>query len=430
MQRKRSEELYDQAVALIPGGVNSPVRAFLSVGGTPFYVDHAKGPCLFDVDGNSYLDFVSSWGAIMLGHGDEGLIREAQAAVMDGTSFGACHPYEPVLAAAIVDAFPSMEMVRLTNSGTEATMSAIRLVRAFTGRSKIIKFDGCYHGHVDSLLVKAGSGVATLGLPDSAGVQAQDCSSTLSVPYNNPEMVQQALELNRAEVAAVIIEPVAGNMGTVLPARGFLQRLRKLTREHGALLIFDEVITGFRLSYGGAQELLNIKPDLTCLGKIIGGGLPVGAYGGHHEIMKWVAPEGSVYQAGTLSGNPLAVAAGIAALKALKQAGSYRKLESMTAELVAGLQRAAEQAGVPVQINRIGSMFTVFFTSSPVTNFQTAKTSDTTRYGKFFHSMLQQGVYFPPSQFETCFVSLAHTRSDIRSTVNAAREAFRIAATD
>lgn len=383
-----------------------------------------------DVDGVSYIDYLGSWGPLILGHCPAKVQSALRSQISLGTSFGASTENEVILAEMIANAVPSIEKVRLVNSGTEATMSAIRLARAFTGRSKIIKFDGCYHGHVDSLLVKAGSGVATLGLPDSAGVQAQDCSSTLSVPYNNTEMVQQALDLDRAEVAAVIIEPVAGNMGTVLPARGFLQRLRKLTREHGALLIFDEVITGFRLSYGGAQELLNIKPDLTCLGKIIGGGLPVGAYGGHHEIMRLVAPEGPVYQAGTLSGNPLAVAAGIAALKALKQAGSYRKLESMTAELVAGLQRAAEQAGVPVQINRIGSMFTVFFTSSPVTNFQTAKTSDATRYGKFFHSMLQQGVYFPPSQFETCLVSLAHTRSDIRSTVNAAREAFKIAAAD
>lgn len=427
---RRSKILFSRAQKRIPGGVNSPVRAFRSVGGEPRFIRSGKGSHMTDVDGVSYIDYLGSWGPLILGHCPAKVQSALRSQISLGTSFGASTENEVILAEMIANAVPSIEKVRLVNSGTEATMSAIRLVRAFTGRSKIIKFDGCYHGHVDSLLVKAGSGVATLGLPDSAGVQAQDCSSTLSVPYNNPEMVQQALELNRAEVAAVIVEPVAGNMGTVLPTRGFLQRLRKLTREHGALLIFDEVITGFRLSYGGAQELLNIKPDLTCLGKIIGGGLPVGAYGGHHEIMKWVAPEGSVYQAGTLSGNPLAVAAGIAALKALKQAGSYRKLESMTAELVAGLQRAAEQAGVPVQINRIGSMFTVFFTSSPVTNFQTAKTSDTTRYGKFFHSMLQQGVYFPPSQFETCFVSLAHTRSDIRSTVNAAREAFKIAATD
>jgi glutamate-1-semialdehyde 2,1-aminomutase len=328
----------------------------------------------------------------------------------------------------IASAIPSIEKVRLVNSGTEATMSAIRLARAFTSRNKIIKFDGCYHGHVDSLLVKAGSGVATLGLPDSPGIQPQECISTISVPYNDCETIQQVLELNRAEVAAVIVEPVAGNMGTVLPARGFLQRLRKLSREHGVLLIFDEVITGFRVSYGGAQEALNVKPDLTCLGKIIGGGLPVGAYGGHHEIMKWIAPEGPVYQAGTLSGNPLAVAAGIAALKDLKKPGIYSKLENMTAELTAGLLNAAERAGIPVQINSIGSMFTVFFASISVTDFQTAKTSDTARYAKFFHAMLERGVYFPPSQFETCFVSLAHKRSDIKATILAAREAFKIAA--
>ena len=427
---RRSKILFSRAQKRIPGGVNSPVRAFRSVGGEPRFIRSGKGSHMTDVDGVSYIDYLGSWGPLILGHCPAKVRSALRSQISLGTSFGASTENEVILAEMIANAVPSIEKVRLVNSGTEATMSAIRLARAFTGRSKIIKFDGCYHGHVDSLLVKAGSGVATLGLPDSAGVQAQDCSSTLSVPYNNPEMAQQTLELNRAEVAAVIIEPVAGNMGTVLPARGLLQRLRKLTREHGALLIFDEVITGFRLSYGGAQELLNVKPDLTCLGKIIGGGLPVGAYGGHHEIMKWVAPEGPVYQAGTLSGNPLAVAAGIAALRALKQAGSYRKLKSMTEELVAGLQRAAEQAGIPVQINCIGSMFTVFFTSSPVTNFQTAKTSDTTRYAKFFHSMLQQGVYLPPSQFETCFVSLAHTRSDIRSTVNAAREAFKIAAAD
>jgi len=281
---------------------------------------------------------------------------------------------------------------------------------------------------VDSLLVQAGSGVATLGLPDSAGVPAQECSTTISVPYNDCDTLEQVLEQNRAEVAAVILEPVAGNMGTVPPARGFLQRLRKLTREHGALLIFDEVITGFRLSYGGAQKILNVRPDLTCLGKIIGGGLPVGAYGGHREIMKWIAPEGPVYQAGTLSGNPLAVSAGIAALKALKKPGTYAKLEQMTAELVTGLAIAAGKAGIPVQINCMGSMFTVFFTSSPVTDFRTAKTCDTVRYAAFFHAMLQAGVYFPPSQFETCFVSLAHTRNDIKATLRAAQEAFKIAA--
>jgi glutamate-1-semialdehyde 2,1-aminomutase len=344
-----------------------------------------------------------------------------------GTSFGASTENEVILAEMIADAVPSIEKVRLVNSGTEATMSAIRLARAFTNRPKIIKFDGCYHGHVDSLLVKAGSGVATLGLPDSAGVQQQDCNSTISIPYNDCDTLQQVLEHNRAEVAAVIIEPVAGNMGTVLPARGFLQRLRKLTREHGALLIFDEVMTGFRLSYGGAQKVLNVKPDLTCLGKIIGGGLPVGAYGGHREIMKWVAPEGPVYQAGTLSGNPLAVTAGIATLKALKKPGIYAKLEQLTAELTTGLLIAAERAGIPIQINSIGSMFTVFFAAASITDFEKAKTSDTVRYAKFFHAMLDAGVYLPPSQFETCFMSLAHTRNDIKTTLLAARDAFKIA---
>jgi glutamate-1-semialdehyde 2,1-aminomutase len=375
----------------------------------------------------SYIDYLGSWGPLILGHCPSAMQSALRNQIKLGTSFGASTENEVILAEMIAEAVPSIEKVRLVNSGTEATMSAIRLARAFTGRNKIVKFDGCYHGHVDSLLVKAGSGVATLGLPDSLGVQPQDCSSTISVPFNDSETVQQVFERNRSEIAAVIVEPVAGNMGTVPPARGFLQRLRKLTREHGVLLIFDEVITGFRLSYGGAQELMKVKPDLTCLGKIIGGGLPVGAYGGHREIMKWVAPEGPVYQAGTLSGNPLAVAAGIAALKALKKAGTYARLERMTAELMSGLQKAAEHAGIPVQINSIGSMFTVFFTPAPVTNFQTAKNSDTGRYGKFFHAMLNGGVYFPPSQFETCFMSLAHTGKDIRATLKAAREAFKAA---
>ncbi len=421
---RQSKILFARAQQLIPGGVNSPVCAFLSVGGDPRFIRSGKGSRITDVDGVSYIDYLSSWGPLILGHCPAKVQSALRSQIALGTSFGASTENEVVIAEMITKAVPSIEKVRLVNSGTEATMSALRLARAFTGRNKIIKFDGCYHGHVDSLLVKAGSGLATLGLPDSAGVQPQDCNSTISVPYNDCDMVQHVLDLNRAEVAAVIIEPVAGNMGTVLPSRGFLQRLRKLTREHGALLIFDEVITGFRLSYGGAQELLKIKPDLTCFGKIIGGGLPVGAYGGHREIMKWVAPEGPVYQAGTLSGNPLAVAAGIATLKLLKQPGCYKKLESTTAELVSGLQKAAEQAGVPVQINHIGSMFTIFFTASPVTNYLAAKTSDTARYSRFFHSMLEQGVYFPPSQFETCFVSLAHTKNDLRATVQAAREAF------
>jgi glutamate-1-semialdehyde 2,1-aminomutase len=380
-----------------------------------------------DVDGQSYIDYLGSWGPLILGHCPSSVQSALRRQIALGTSFGASTENEVVLAEMIVEAMPSIEKVRLVNSGTEATMSAIRLARAFTGRNKIVKFDGCYHGHVDSLLVKAGSGVATLGLPDSLGVQQQEVSSTISVPFNDSDTLQQVLVRNRSEVAAVIVEPVAGNMGTVLPAKGFLQRVRKLTREHGALLILDEVITGFRLSYGGAQELLKIKPDLTCLGKIIGGGLPVGAYGGHKEIMKWVAPEGPVYQAGTLSGNPLAVAAGMAALQALKSVEAYPRLERMTAELVSGLRKASEQVGIPVQINTIGSMFTVFFTTAPVTNFQTAKQSDTARYGKFFHALLEKGVYFPPSQFETCFVSLAHTHNDIKSTIHVAREAFQAA---
>jgi glutamate-1-semialdehyde 2,1-aminomutase len=424
---RRSKNLFSRAQKLIPGGVNSPVRAFRSVGGEPRFIRSGKGSHVTDVDDQSYIDYLGSWGPLILGHCPPVVLAALRSQIGLGTSFGATTENEVVIAELITKAFPSIEKVRLVNSGTEATMSAIRLARAFTGRNKVVKFDGCYHGHVDSLLVKAGSGVATLGLPDSAGVQPQECSSTISVPYNDCDIVQQVLEQNRAEVAAVIIEPVAGNMGTVLPAKGFLQRLRKLTREHGALLIFDEVISGFRLSYGGAQEILKIKPDLTCLGKIIGGGLPVGAYGGHREIMRWVAPEGPVYQAGTLSGNPLAVAAGIAALSALKEPGTYKKLESMTLEVVAGLKKAAEDVGVPVQINQIGSMFTVFFTGTPVTDFQTAKTCDTSRYGRFFHSMLDQGVYLPPSQFETCFISLAHSKADIKATIQAAREAFKVA---
>jgi glutamate-1-semialdehyde 2,1-aminomutase len=383
---------------------------------------------MFDVDGKSYIDYLGSWGPLILGHCPGQVLSALRRQISLGTSFGASTENEIILAEMIAEAVPSIEKVRLVNSGTEATMSAIRLARAFTGRSKIIKFDGCYHGHVDSLLVKAGSGVATLGLPDGPGIQPHDCSSTISVPYNDSETVEHVLELNRSEVAAIIVEPVAGNMGTVLPSRNFLQRLRKLSREHGALLIFDEVITGFRLSYGGAQELLKVKPDLTCLGKIIGGGLPVGAYGGHREIMKWVAPEGPVYQAGTLSGNPLAVAAGIATLKALKKAGTYAKLERLTAEMVSGLRRAADHIGITAQINTIGSMFTVFFSTSPVLNFRTAKESDTLKYGRFFHALLKEGVYFPPSQFETCFMSLAHTVGDIKATLKSAEAAFKAAA--
>lgn len=377
-----------------------------------------------DVDGKSYVDYIGSWGPLILGHCPAKVTASLRSQVPRGTSFGAPTENEVVLAELICEAIPSIEKVRLVNSGTEATMSAIRLARAFTNRKKIIKFDGCYHGHADSLLVKAGSGVTTLGLPDSPGVPPELSALTISIPYNDTESVRQALDKHRAEIAAVIVEPVAGNMGTVPPAKGFLQRLRKLTREHGALLIFDEVMTGFRVAYGGAQELYKVKPDLTCLGKIIGGGLPVGAYGGNRDIMKWVAPEGPMYQAGTLSGNPLAVSAGIATLKALNNPRTYPKLEAITSELTAKLKKAADQTGIDVCINRVGSMFTMFFTAGPVVDYATALTSDTGRFGRFFRTMLEHGVYFPPSQFEACFVSAAHSRKDISATVAAARAAL------
>ena len=427
LKTKQSEILYARARRRIPGGVNSPVRAFRSVGGTPRFIAEGKGSRIIDADKNTYIDYLGSWGPLILGHSPAVVQAALKRQIERGTSFGAPTENEVVLAEIIADAVPSIDMVRLVNSGTEATMSAIRLARAFTGRNRIVKFDGCYHGHVDSLLVKAGSGVATLGLADSPGV-ASDCINTLSIPYNDEDALQKVFELNESEIAAVILEPVPGNMGTVLPARGFLERLRKITKKHETLLIFDEVITGFRLSRGGAQERFRVKPDLTCLGKVIGGGLPVGAYGGREDIMKMVAPEGPVYQAGTLSGNPVAVTAGIAALKAITKPGTYDRLEEMTTLLVDGLRKAASAAGVEVVINSIGSMFTVFFTSSPITDFQSAKTSDTARYAKFFHALLERGVYFPPSQFETCFVSQAHTKSDVNATLKIARAAFNAVA--
>jgi glutamate-1-semialdehyde 2,1-aminomutase len=425
---KRSKALFEKAARLIPGGVNSPVRAFRSVGGDPRFIKSGKGSHFTDVDGNSYIDYGGSWGPLILGHAPV-VVKEALAGqIRRGTSFGAPTELEVVLADLICAAVPSIEKVRLVNSGTEATMSAIRAARAFTGRSRIIKFDGCYHGHSDGLLVKAGSGVATLGLPDSPGVPSEISALTISLPFNDLEAVKQALTKYRAEVAAIIIEPVVGNMGTVPPARNFLQGLKKITREHGVLLIFDEVMTGFRVAYGGAQALYGVKPDLTCLGKIIGGGLPVGAYGGSRQIMAQIAPEGPVYQAGTLSGNPLAVSAGVATLKALKKPGFYSQLERVSADLEAGLKTAAAQAGVPVQINRVGSMFTVFFTGIPVKDYSTAKTSSAVRYARFFHALLDSGVYLAPSQFEACFISAAHTQKDIQVTVRAARKAFEAAA--
>jgi len=426
-ETKQSETLLARAVRRIPGGVNSPVRAFRSVGGTPRFIVEGKGCRVMDVDKNIYIDYLGSWGPLILGHSPLAVRTALKRYIERGTTFGAPTENEVILAEMIAAAVPSIDKIRLVNSGTEATMSAIRLARAFTGRDKIVKFDGCYHGHVDSLLVQAGSGVATLGLPDSPGV-AVDCIHTFSIPYNDEDALRKVFELNQSEIAAVIVEPVPGNMGTVLPAKGFLEQLRKITKKNGTLLIFDEVITGFRLSHGGAQEKFKVKPDLTCLGKVIGGGLPVGAYGGREEIMKLIAPEGPVYQAGTLSGNPLAVAAGIAALKAVAKPDVYGRLEEKTALFVDGLRKAASAAGVEVVINSIGSMFTVFFTSSPVTDFLSAKTSDTARYAKFFHALLERGIYFPPSQFETCFVSLAHAKSDINATLKAARAAFNAVA--
>jgi len=421
---RKSKNLLARAQRHIPGGVNSPVRAFRSVGGEPIFMESGKGSRLVDVDGISYIDYVGSWGPLILGHRADAVQAALRRQISRGTSFGTPTENEVILAEMICAAMPSIEKVRLVNSGTEATMSAIRVARAFTGRDKIIKFDGCYHGHSDGLLVKAGSGVATLGLPECPGVPSGQSRLAISLPYNNSQLVEKALCQNRAEVAAIIVEPVAGNMGVVAPAKGFLQRLRKLTREHGALLIFDEVMTGFRLGYGGAQELFNIKPDLTCLGKVIGGGLPVGAYGGNKQIMKLVAPEGPVYQAGTLSGNPLAVAAGIAALKSLKKPGTYRKLDTACKSLAEGIKKASIEAQVPLEINRVGSMFTVFFSTAPVTDFRSAKNCDTVSYGRFFNALLDRRVYFAPSQFEACFISLAHRQKDIKSTIHAARGAL------
>jgi len=415
-----SRKLFAEALEYIPGGVNSPVRAFRGVGGEPFFVNRAKGSRVWDVDGNEYIDYVCTWGPAILGHAHPAIIRAVQETAEKGTSFGIPNPLEVNMARLIRSAVPSIQKVRMCNSGTEATMSAIRLARGFTRRDKIIKFDGCYHGHVDSLLVKAGSGALTFGHPDSAGVPAAFTQHTIVLPFNDVDAVKAAFAANSGQVAGIIIEPVPGNAGLYLPRPGYLQFLREITQSNGALLIFDEVMTGFRLAAGGAQERFSIRPDLTCFGKIIGGGLPVGAFGGRAEIMDYLAPLGPVYQAGTLSGNPLAMAAGIAALEELSKSNSYERLEQLGAQLESGMKESARSAGIPVQFNRIGSMFCGYFTEKPVHNLADAMTSDRPRFAEFFHGMLAEGIYLAPSQFEAGFISTAHSSDDIDKTVKAA----------
>jgi len=424
----RSAALFEAAQRHLPGGVNSPVRAFRGVGGTPLFVDHAAGARLWDADGNQYVDYVGSWGPLIAGHAHPDVVLAIQRAAARGTSYGAPTESEVQLAALVKSAFPSIELVRFVSSGTEATMSALRLARAATHRDLVLKFDGGYHGHADGLLVKAGSGPLTLGAPDSPGVPTAAAAQTLSLPYNDLAAVARAFDERAGHIAAVIVEPVAGNMGVIAAASGFLGGLRDLCTRHGALLIFDEVITGFRVAWGGAQQLTGITPDLTCLGKIVGGGLPVGAYGGRADLMRQVAPLGPVYQAGTLSGNPLAMAAGIATLQLLQHPGTYDRLEERASQLADGLAAAARAAAVPYTTNRVGSMLTGFFTPHHVVDYTSAKTADTTRYARFFHALLDRGVYVAPSQFEAAFISLAHSPQDVDLTIAAAAEAFAIAA--
>jgi len=425
MQRSKSEALFTEAQKYIPGGVNSPVRSFRSVGGTPPFIARGQSARVWDVDGNEYIDYLGSWGPLVLGHSHPAVVEAIKKSAESGTSFGAPVEQEVELAKIICDQLPSVESVRLVSSGTEACMSAIRLARAFTNRDKIIKFAGCYHGHADGLLVKAGSGALTHGIPTSAGVPESYASETLVADYNNIESVDKFFTANPKSIAAVIIEPVAGNMGVIPPSPGFLEGLRRITKNNGALLIFDEVITGFRVGPSGAQGLFGITPDITTMGKIIGGGLPVGAYGGRKDIMEMVAPLGAMYQAGTLSGNPLAVSAGIATLTELQKPGVFKKLEEMAERLTEGLTKAFQAAEIPSSINRVGSMFTGFFNDGPVTTLEDAEGSDTEMYGRYFHAMQENGVYIAPSQFESGFVSTAHTESDIDATVTKASEALR-----
>jgi len=425
MKIKKSQKLYKKAVTLMPGGVNSPVRAFKAVGGTPLFISKAKDSKIYDVDGNEYIDYVLSWGPLILGHAHSKVVKALRKAVLSGTSYGAPTPMEIELAILIKKAMPSIEKIRMVNSGTEATMSAIRLSRGFTKRNKVIKFEGCYHGHVDALLVSAGSGGATFGIPDSLGVPASYVAETIILPFNDKETFKNVINEHWKDIACVIVEPVVGNMGCILPKEDFLKTLRDETEKYGIILIFDEVMTGFRVSSGGAQEYYRIKPDLTCLGKVIGGGLPVGAYGGKKEIMSLVAPEGGVYQAGTLSGNPLAMTAGIETLKILLKSNTYKKLEKKMLQLEEGLKDAAKKQKISAKFYRAGTMFCSYFTEQEVVNAQTAKTSDIEKFKKFFWGMLNRGIYIAPSQFEAGFISIAHSEKDIEKTINAAYETFK-----
>ena len=425
MNINKSQSLFQEAQQLLPGGVDSPVRAFRAVGGQPLFIERGEGAYLFDVDGNRYIDYVLSWGPLITGHAHPQVIQAIQQTAVKGTSYGAPSPLEIDLAKSVMDFMPNIEMIRFVNSGTEATMSALRLARAYAKRDKIIKFDGCYHGHADLLLVQAGSGVATLGLPDSPGVPANTVKDTLVADFNSLESVEALFKKYPKQIAAIIVEPVAGNMGVVPPKPGFLEGLRAITEREGAVLIFDEVMTGFRVHKGGAQALYNIKPDLTTLGKVIGGGLPVGAYGGKKEIMQMVAPAGPMYQAGTLAGNPLAMSAGIAALSLIRGDEVWRKLEQAAGRLEAGIASAAKSAGVPIQQTRVGTMFTTFFSETKPIDWNTVKAADKALFGKFFQEMLENGVYLAPSQFEAGFVSITHTDDVIDATIDAAIEAFK-----
>lgn len=424
-QDEKSRQAFARAQAVIPGGVNSPVRAFKSVGREPVFIERGAGPRIWDIDGNSYVDYVGSWGPLIAGHAHPEVVAAIKSAAERGTSYGAPTEIESELAEEVLKAYPSMEMVRMVNSGTEATMSALRLARGVTGRSKIVKFEGCYHGHADSLLIKAGSGLLTLGVPTSPGVPAPTASTTIVASYNELEGLREIFRLEGADIAAVILEPVAGNMGVVLPEAGFLQGLRALTEEYGALLILDEVMTGFRVSYSGAQGYYGVDPDLTCLGKIIGGGLPVGAYGGKRRYMEQISPSGPIYQAGTLSGNPLAMAAGLATLKLLQVPGTYEELTRKTLRLAEGMKNTAEELGLPMWVNTVGAMFSGFFTATPVKDFASACTSNVEMFGRYFRGMLERGVYLAPSQFEAAFLTTVHTDADIDFTLEQSREVMK-----